>query len=434
MWLWDFERSRGSLAPGHLTVAVVSGSDDIAPYVEDLTRRGYDVFLFKLINVFTFSFRRIRVVVVPRNSMVASGLLETSAHIVDVREILDEFSVDDFANGTAIDAIGIPKQSSPPLTSTASSSLSGSPTESSLGLDTHFPVSPAPQNSLFMLPVPQVPHAYLPAYVNYRAPAMMSASYMPRVAGLSYEEFSLYDEFKRSFEVRNVKVAVSALRKIYPKQSRGLRIPDLLAELLPPMSTIASGSIAHMYVTFVLHCIQWCFGLRAKRKGETVDSFKYNMNKNIACWLLNSLHQKGLTAPAIPEVVKSAEDVVRHVLDSVAELDFCLEILEAVGVRVEASRRLVGPALSYWQTCKNAVYRGRANAFAVKHGFPTGPSAATTPFDVCLSSLDDHYQGVSHSIGGHGDREVKYPAASFPPYVWMEPRVFNVPRYGDQIC
>lgn len=184
---------------------------------------------------------------------------------------------------------------------------------------------------------------------------------------MSHEDAGLFFEFKRAFESRNVGNAVAVLRRIYPKQSKNLRIPEIASACIPAFNTVQVGSIGHAYVIFILHSIQWCFGLKNKRKGESVDSFKYNMNKNIACWLLNVLHQK-LENLVIPvDIKKSAEDIVCHLLNNVCELEFSLEILQLL--QIENVHAYLAPFVLLWMQSNVPAMAARAETFSLKYGY-----------------------------------------------------------------
>lgn len=212
---------------------------------------------------------------------------------------------------------------------------------------------------------------------------------------MSPDDLSLFHEFKSAFDSRNVRNAVSVLRRIYPKQSRYLRIPDLLNETVPSFAPLVPGSVGHIYGLFLLHCVQWSFGLRNKRKGESVDSFKYNMNKNISCWLLNVLHQRLENMEVFPEMRKSAIDIVCHMLDNVCELEFANEVLTRVGA--ENIPDILGPFVELWQHSDVPALIVRANTFAMKEGYPV----TANPMELSMLQGMAGYGGPSGTSKRH---------------------------------
>ena len=103
---------------------------------------------------------------------------------------------------------------------------------------------------------------------------------------LLLEQRSLHDELVSAIYMNNVKAAVATLRKMYTRQSRSFRIPALLSLIMPDTAAMLEDKqfdLFHVSVKFSLDCIQWCFGIQ---RGESVESFKYKMNKNIARWVL----------------------------------------------------------------------------------------------------------------------------------------------------
>lgn len=230
---------------------------------------------------------------------------------------------------------------------------------------------------------------------------MGNGSYSMRHPAMTLEDDLWYREMQSSFDTRNVRLAVATLRKIYPKQSRFIRIPDILIELLRNVTTNklnpAQVDNNHLYVIFVLHCIQWCFGIRAKRKGETVDSFKYNMNKNLATWFLNSLRVTNMcNSTLVVHIKNSGEEVVKHILNSVSEFEFCVELLDSLGIDSENIRRILAPFVSMWQTCEVPLLCARTSSFAAKYNFNVNVNP--------LSSYGAPYSSLSSGMSTPGTR------------------------------
>ena len=143
---------------------------------------------------------------------------------------------------------------------------------------------------------------------------------------LSDEQYRLYQSLSLSFATKNVKITVSTLRQIYTKQCRRFRIPNLLSVIVPKCD---DPNVANNSFAFTLNCIQWSFG---GKRSDGVDSFKYKMNKNIARWLLKEQQRKGIPLVLPHELSALAISVVQSILQSSAELDFCLDVLLAAHV------------------------------------------------------------------------------------------------------
>ena len=145
------------------------------------------------------------------------------------------------------------------------------------------------------------------------------------------EEASLHAELYNAFQARNTRVTVAVLRKIYTKQTRGFRIPDLLREIFPLLGEngILTNPNASAYILFTLSCVQWCLGMP---NGEKPDSYKYKMNKNIARWLLKELQRKGLPSILPNDVAHAAYSVIAHILENNMEPDFAQELAVILGV------------------------------------------------------------------------------------------------------
>lgn len=182
---------------------------------------------------------------------------------------------------------------------------------------------------------------------------------------LASEDAALFRDFKNAFESKNVASAVAALRRIYPKQSKLFRIPELLVDVIPTFTNpLTVNSVGYAHTVFLLKCTQWCFGLKVKRKGESVDSFKYNMNKNIACWLMQVLYDKLQGFEITTEMKQVCVDTICVMLDNVCELDFALEIMQHMGVNKPV--QILMPYLQLWQNSDLQFLVLRANVFAAK--------------------------------------------------------------------
>lgn len=149
---------------------------------------------------------------------------------------------------------------------------------------------------------------------------------------LLQEQRTLHDELVSAIYMNNVKAAVATLRKMYTRQSRSFRIPALLSLIMPDTAAMLEDNqveLFHVSVKFSLDCIQWCFGVQ---RGESVESFKYKMNKNIARWVLKETQRKGLPNPASQYTVGIAVALIKVILVDTTELEFCLDILTSLNV------------------------------------------------------------------------------------------------------
>lgn len=206
------------------------------------------------------------------------------------------------------------------------------------------------------------------------------------------DEAVMYRDLEVSLKICNVRLAVSTLRKIYTRQSRLFKIPEILNELMHArlLSSVNREHSDKAIILFILSCIQWCFGIQ---NGEHVDSFKYKMNKNIASWLLQSIsHMHHFGSPASSEIVNSAQAVVRHILESVAELDFCLEILQTFAI--ENAHEILRSYVTFWINSDNPVLSAKSREFAIMHGHPTTPTSS----EVNMSSVPTALDGAAANI------------------------------------
>ena len=158
-----------------------------------------------------------------------------------------------------------------------------------------------------------------------------SPRYRIDINSFNQEEAALHAELFNAFQARNTRVTVAVLRKIYTKQTRGFRIPDLLREIFPLLGEngILTNPNASAYILFTLSCVQWCLGMP---NGEKPDSYKYKMNKNIARWLLKELQRKGLPSILPNDVAHAAYSVIAHILENNMEPDFAQELALILGV------------------------------------------------------------------------------------------------------
>ena len=186
------------------------------------------------------------------------------------------------------------------------------------------------------------------------------------------EESALFRDFEHALESCNVGLAVCTLRKIYTKQTKTFNIPDVLLDALASKCTsriVGGVAVQHMNtmtILFVLSCIQWCFGVQG---GEHIESFKYKMNKNIAKWFLKCVSQlHNSDVPLTPDIHVSAKTVVCHILESVAEMEFCLEILETM--EVENVQEVLMKHVAFWTSSDNKALSAKAEKFAMEHNLP----------------------------------------------------------------
>lgn len=215
------------------------------------------------------------------------------------------------------------------------------------------------------------------------------------LAALASEDASLFRDFKSAFDSKNVGSAVAALRRIYPKQNKQFRIPELLSDTIPSFSNpLSSGSLGYLYSVFLLKCAQWCFGLKVKRKGESVDSFKYNMNKMIANWLMQALYEKMQGCTITPELKHVCVDVLCLMMDNVCELDFALEIMQHL--EIANCLQILTPYLQMWQNSDVRFLALRANVFAAKVGSIGGESR----YNSNLKNPLDANTGPAYSTAG----------------------------------
>eukprot|EP01041_Mallomonas_annulata_P006891 gene6891-13969_t len=144
---------------------------------------------------------------------------------------------------------------------------------------------------------------------------------------ITHEQAGLFQALSMAFTTRNIKAAVSTLRQVYTKQCRRFRIPNLLSIIIPetvypfPNNDVKAGLSG---IVFTLNCIQWSF---TGKRIDSVDSFKYKMNKNIARWLLKEQQRKYIPPQLTQDVVNLCISVSQFVYQSTAELDFGMEIL-----------------------------------------------------------------------------------------------------------
>ena len=224
---------------------------------------------------------------------------------------------------------------------------------------------------------------------------------MSRLCLPGTEEAAMFRDLEVSLNTCNVRLAVSTLRKIYTRQSRQFKIPEILNELMlaRKVSSFRKDSSDKMTILFVLSCIQWCFGIQ---KGEHVDSFKYKMNKNIGCWLLKSIsHLHHFGSPVSPEIVHSSQAVVCHILESVAELDFCLEILHTFAV--ENYHEILKNFVLFWINSDNPVLSSKSLEFAVMNGFPTTQKSMHNQNGQNDYSTDTTRSSISSFVIGNGN-------------------------------
>lgn len=152
-----------------------------------------------------------------------------------------------------------------------------------------------------------------------------SPRYRMDMSTLNQEESALYAEIYSAIQSRNTRVTIAVLRKIYTKQTRGFRIPDLLREVFPQIGEngILTSPLASAYILFTLSCVQWCLGMPT---GEKPDSYKYKMNKNIARWLFKELQRKGVPAVLPQDLAHAVQSVVTHIFELNIEADFAQEL------------------------------------------------------------------------------------------------------------
>jgi hypothetical protein len=190
---------------------------------------------------------------------------------------------------------------------------------------------------------------------------------------LLWDQKLLYDELVAALFSYNVKNTVSSLRKIYTKQNKNFRIPNILGSLIPDIYNTNSSMRSFQEditkcVCFLLECIQWCFGVQ---KGENMESFKYKMNKNIARWILKECSKKAFQSTQPATIINSALSTAYQILNTAVELEYAMELLIALNVPNAPSRLL--PYISVWKVSSNPSVLHLVNDFLRDHGdlFPT---------------------------------------------------------------
>lgn len=190
----------------------------------------------------------------------------------------------------------------------------------------------------------------------------------PNNDGLLWDQKSFCEELMLSLYQFNVKTTVSGLRKIYTKQNKNFRIPNILGIVIPDVfrtttdPSLANQELITKCVCFLLECIQWCFGIQ---KGENIESFKYKMNKNIAKWLLKECAKKAFQSNQSAAIISSTTSIAYQILNITIELDFALELLNAMNVPNPGAK--LNPYVTAWRASTNVGVVSLVNDFVKDH-------------------------------------------------------------------
>jgi len=240
------------------------------------------------------------------------------------------------------------------------------------------------------------------------------------------EQRALQDDLANAVRTRNVQVAVSTLRKIYTKQYKGFRIPAILTNIAQQQEAMnmrsGQGTVPRQIYTeasFVLGCIQWCFG---GQKGDNMESFTYKMNKNIARWLIKDLQRKELHGQVRQEIIPLAVTAVQNILRQVAELELAMDLLTTL--QVPDPLRVLMPFIYTWGHSNNPMVAQRVRSFSLEQGI-TPAATETWGKGHTERSSPSPQPGTSSVFEVHR-------AASFPAPIFEDQFQFSAPRVGRQ--